>query len=101
MLPHLPLLLLPVLLFAAKATARCTTTTTPTITPTPTRPGCSDTICIISTNTGCGWVMGGCYLHSSCGGTYSTKECSTPGVSEVSSESSTTTTTTVTTTTPV
>jgi len=57
------------LLLAAAASARCTTTVSP--------PRCSDTICVFTTNTGCGWVVGGCYLHSTCGGTYSTKPCTT------------------------
>ncbi|KAI5820697.1 hypothetical protein BZA77DRAFT_301449 [Pyronema omphalodes] len=64
---------------AEKCPKKCiktvTVTVTSTVTPTPTRPSCTDTVCITTTGTGCGYVSGGCYLHTTCGGTYSTVPC--------------------------
>jgi hypothetical protein len=52
---------------AEKCPKKCTKTVTMTITttatPTPTRPSCTDTVCITSTGTGCGYIRGACYLH--------------------------------------
>ena len=53
-------------LFAAVSvmTMKDITTLSLSTTATPTRPKCNSTICFTTTNTGCGWIMGGCYLHS-------------------------------------
>lgn len=50
--------------YPKKCIKTVTMTITTTATPTPTRPSCTDTVCITSTGTGCGYIRGGCYLHT-------------------------------------